>query len=85
MAIYIALTTHAAHYAPGVKPRCPPGYWHEDAMGPLQQFAVGCVDEYPIFVQEGARAGKPVVPHPHPAIPTNGIGIPETPDTISKR
>lgn len=54
-------------------------------MGPLQQFAVGGADEDPIFVQEGARAGKPAVPHPHPAIPANCIGIPETPDTDRKR
>lgn len=54
-------------------------------MGPLQQFAVGGVDKYPVLVQEGARAGKSVVPHPHPAIPANCIGIPETPHTIRKR
>lgn len=54
-------------------------------MGPLQQFAVGGVDKYPIFVQEGAGAGEPVVPHPHPAIPANSIGIPGTPDTVRKR
>lgn len=85
LAIHIPLTTHAAHYVSEVKLRSPPRYWHEDAMGPLQQFAVGGADEDPIFVQEGARAGKPAVPHPHPAIPANCIGIPETPDTDRKR
>lgn len=53
-------------------------YWHEDAVGPFQQLAVSCVHKYPILVQEGAGAGEPAVPHPHPAIPANSKGIPET-------